>query len=656
MEEAVRLHALAVAKTPPDHSDYLRRVGSLGSVLHMRFNASGDVDDLQKAIDRHDEVFGATHPDDPYFALRCNDYAGALLTAYALTADPRARARLLEVVNAGLSGTNAEEPALLSQLGALAMLEHLRTGNTHSRDQAIKLLQRVLDTTDDPHRLLNVGGDLARIAVEAHRWDIASATAQRCLAHAADIVAAYGPRSAAVWLRATQGMAALGAFAAARDGDLASAVELLELGCGVVAAFRFSGQRTTLAKADDQGLSDLVADYKTAAEALRLLLERQRHPHEATSIVGGGMPRALDTLQRARERLEQEIGPLWNPPSAATPLHHAATTGAHVAYVLSTDFGGLALTATPTGELVADPLDDLALGAVSEWTNRLWTDPDETRGAVVKRIVEWLEHALAPLISRLENAVVRLIPVGPVAWLPVPAVLATFRGSVRPVSIAVSAAVHEAAFARARLLEGGAGRLGLAALTNPSPVTNAGVLYEELTGAAQEGELLAKRFGAEHITGPAATRAAFLDLLHRRSHAIHLGAHGIVSPEFPDSSRVLLVDDAAGKPQSLTLAEITQSPLEIRLVFLAACWLGAAGTALPDEAVGFPNVMLQGGVGGVIAPLWPVDDDTTHALVAAFYTHWLTDGEDPAAALARAVAGVRSLDPFTWAAFTLTGA
>ncbi len=91
--------------------------------------------------------------------------------------------------------------------------------------------------------------------------------------------------------------------------------------------------------------------------------------------------------------------------------------------------------------------------------------------------------------------------------------------------------------------------------------------------------------------------------------------------------------------------------------------------------------LLQAGVGGVVASLWPVSDLSTMILLTRFYDFWRKDGLEPAEALRKAqiwlrdsskrekreyfqdmdkefheqLLGTDFTHPFHWSAFTYTG-
>jgi len=113
---------------------------------------------------------------------------------------------------------------------------------------------------------------------------------------------------------------------------------------------------------------------------------------------------------------------------------------------------------------------------------------------------------------------------------------------------------------------------------------------------------------------------------------------------------------------------------------LSACRTNLAGSALPNEVVGLPTVLVQIGFAGVIATAWAVDDLATTYLMTVFYDRWCWYGDEPAVALNRAQQWLRRatraeltallpgvdplggpgehpyVDPRYWAAFAYTGA
>jgi hypothetical protein len=82
-----------------------------------------------------------------------------------------------------------------------------------------------------------------------------------------------------------------------------------------------------------------------------------------------------------------------------------------------------------------------------------------------------------------------------------------------------------------------------------------------------------------------------------------------------------------------------------RFVALTACSVGLVGA--DEQLVGIPSSLLAMGVEAVLAPLWPIGDRSTAAMIVVTYEHWLagaTIGEALSAARAHpAIAGNANL-------------
>jgi hypothetical protein len=513
-----------------------------------------------------------------------------------------------------------------------------------------------------------------------------------------------------------QGVAARGAYALARDGRLSEAVGLLERGLGVLTAERMAGLRVSLDRARAAGHAAEADAYDRAAAVLARLLATRGMPaaeesglrwepvafeiSEQASPTAEDMALAVAALGAARARLEEVAGPLL-PEGSSAEVAAAATAGQPVVYLLATEVGGLALTVTGDGQITPIWLDELTTAVVDGWArhlDELTSDPPSqdqraTTSAVVRGrgrgpdpeevddLVEQLGTVLRPLVDWAPGlAGLRLVPVGELARLPVPAAVALTGPAIRPVSVALSARLHALAGHTAARVGTEAVPGEVAAVTDPDPCTRPdGTPLRRLPGARAEGEWLASRCGARHHTGENATKATVADLLARGCAVLHLAAHGATDPLDPLRSHVLLCDGSAGHAETLTLAELihttatprdhtpptatgtltatgTPAAAATRLAFLAACWLAHPGHTLPDEAIAFPTVLLETGTAAVIAPLWPVDDTACRHLVETFYEGWLA-GESPAQALADAQHKNLQVHPHsaTWAAFSLTG-
>lgn len=243
--------------------------------------------------------------------------------------------------------------------------------------------------------------------------------------------------------------------------------------------------------------------------------------------------------------------------------------------------------------------------------------------------------------------------------------------------------------------------------------------FPPLPGAEGEAAAIAALFGegrSDLFTGGQADRLR-LDAWHGAYTVIHLATHGVVCPDRPLDSFVLLAEldavdvtldvdrhrlvrvadsrlpvtlrsfepptaglslpgapvhpalaDAdwpqAGDPlrgfvypgllDARTLAE--RYRLDADLVTLSACQTGL-GNVLGEGVIGLSRALLAAGARSVLLSLWRVEDAATEHLMVAFYRRYLADG-DKALAFRQAMAETRERFPHPrdWAGFVLVGA
>jgi CHAT domain-containing protein/tetratricopeptide (TPR) repeat protein len=165
---------------------------------------------------------------------------------------------------------------------------------------------------------------------------------------------------------------------------------------------------------------------------------------------------------------------------------------------------------------------------------------------------------------------------------------------------------------------------------------------------------------------------AFMDGLATRDRAlgealadyrfIHFATHGIVRPDVPNlSSIVLSFVDGSGKTRDpfLTLPDIYEMRLNADVVVLSACST-AEGRNVPGEGpIGLARAFMYAGAPRVIASLWRVNDIATAELMKRFYRGMLVEKLPAAAALRAAQQQVAAIprwsSPYYWAPFVLQG-
>jgi CHAT domain-containing protein/Tfp pilus assembly protein PilF len=170
-------------------------------------------------------------------------------------------------------------------------------------------------------------------------------------------------------------------------------------------------------------------------------------------------------------------------------------------------------------------------------------------------------------------------------------------------------------------------------------------------------ELVRVRPAVTALDGPAATKPRFFELVAKFSE-LHLATHGVLDPEQPDRSYLLLAGDDPTS-QRLTIGEIAGLSLPPNsLAILSGC-----ETALGEQVPGAALVTLaaafsQAGSQSIVASLWKVSDVATRDFMVAFHRALPATGR--AGALQQAQLALlkapATAHPYYWAPFLLLGA
>jgi CHAT domain-containing protein len=159
----------------------------------------------------------------------------------------------------------------------------------------------------------------------------------------------------------------------------------------------------------------------------------------------------------------------------------------------------------------------------------------------------------------------------------------------------------------------------------------------------------------EVLTGPQATRTAFLASQPGKFAYMHFVTHGTASRAHPLDSAVILSPE--GETSKLYARDIVKHRLNAYLVTVSAC-NGSGTRAYSGEGlVGLSWAFLRAGAHNVIGALWEVSDASTPQLMDKLYGE-LVRGQDPASALRAAKlallhSGSVYQKPFYWAPFQL---
>jgi CHAT domain-containing protein/Tfp pilus assembly protein PilF len=170
-------------------------------------------------------------------------------------------------------------------------------------------------------------------------------------------------------------------------------------------------------------------------------------------------------------------------------------------------------------------------------------------------------------------------------------------------------------------------------------------------------ELVRVRPGVTALDGPAATKLRFFELAGKFSE-LHLATHGVLDPEQPERSYLLLAGDDQAS-QRLTIGEIAGlSLLPNSIAILSGC-----ETALGEQVPGAALVTLaaafsQAGSQSIVASLWKVSDVATRDFMVAFHRALSPSGRVGALQQAELtlLQAPATAHPYYWAPFLLLGA
>lgn len=136
---------------------------------------------------------------------------------------------------------------------------------------------------------------------------------------------------------------------------------------------------------------------------------------------------------------------------------------------------------------------------------------------------------------------------------------------------------------------------------------------------------------------------------------IHFAVHGELNEEDPMASALLLVP-GDGEDGRLQVRELFATELNARLVVLAACETGLGKLSRGDELVGLQRAFLYAGTPTVLTTLWKVDDRASYVLMRTFYEQLAAKGATEALRMAQRALMATFPHPYSWAAFSVTGA
>ncbi|BCJ73764.1 hypothetical protein CS0771_33080 [Catellatospora sp. IY07-71] len=532
-----------------------------------------------------------------------------------------------------------------------------------------------------------VGTDVPEFAAEAYA-QLVTLTTQ-------DAVARYGAGAKQRVLAAAQEYAEDAGYWLSRAGRFREAVLALETGRAVGLSEVFGRDNVeVLARLRASGHAELAQEYQHAIEAFRA---KERRPTAE-------LRQSWAALREVARRVAGATGadPLALDVSYADVT--AETGDGALVYLAAAKAGGYALVVAATHDPQYVDLPRLGRAAVAEIVAKVLPGADPVTG--VPRLVRAPRDAelvgaapadpLADGMRTLWHAgignlvwqsargrVVTLIPVGLLGLLPLHAIGEPGAPGDRFTEgrhVGNFSAIRYAPNARGlrRCRETARGLAGRAQTLLAVDVPDGYGLSTDhrLRHVGREATEVTRRWTGEAAAPVHGCTWAEFQATAEQYTVWHLACHGAADPDAILDSRLYFAD------RTVTLADLQQElrPGQRRLAVLSACRTNVTGTAMPNEAVGLPSVLIQIGFAGVLATAWAVDDLATTYLMTAFYQRWCHGGEEPAVALNRAQQWLRAAthadltallpgvvpeggsgehpyaDPQYWAAFAYHGA
>jgi tetratricopeptide (TPR) repeat protein len=658
LRAAIAATAEAVAGTSADHPEFPDRLNNLVVQQLELPDVAAAGEQLRSLVAAARRAVGALDDGHADWPAMCSSLALALHGLNRASDDRNALDEAAAIASGALADMPAHHPdrsRLLTNLALVVNTRFTATGDSADRHTAIGALRAAAanDTSAVVDRIdaaAWLGGLAARNgdpsqAAEAFEWAVALLPdlSPHRLRH----------RDAHRWLGEYQGLAADAAALSIDEGRPQRAVELLELGRGVLLdrSLRLDQIGRALRQTDTD-LADRIERLRTALD----VLGTSQTVHGSIPGRPGNEPatpeHAQERIVRARllehrrdlaAQLQQAVAQASNlpgmsgllaPPTLPTLLAVASQGPVVLVNVSQYRCDALALTAAG---LVTVPLPDLTPGLVADALTTLpTTDFSDHRSEPIRSDYDrrTVDEALTATLDMLWTAVARpvltelyrlghlepdhaglrrlwWVPTGLLALLPLHAATAREElicGQIPASSIVASYTPTTGALLQARVTSAAAPTSRHALVIGPE---TAGRM--PLPAANAEAALVATRLGTD-LHAQAASRDEFLSELGQCTW-LHLALHARFVDADPSASHVLLPGG-----DTVAVSEIAALPNQVReLAYLSACETTSTSAALADEAVHLTAAFQLAGFPQAIGTQWVVNDRVALRVARAVY-------------------------------------
>lgn len=288
------------------------------------------------------------------------------------------------------------------------------------------------------------------------------------------------------------------------------------------------------------------------------------------------------------------------------------------------------------------------------------------REALLKEVYMTVFAPLETHLPKDPNAVVTIVPHGPMFSIPFAALIAP-DGNYLVEKHTLSYTPAIGVWRATQKLDVAAQKEKNKLLAFGNPITQAIAFLGKLPYAEREVQNIATIFGRESSVvkiGQDANKKTFEELAPQFTD-VHLATHGLVDEEHPMNSSLVLAPTAYDDGL-LTVSDIlNMKDLKARLVVLSACQTGR-GKITGDGVVGLSRAFIIAGTPSVMVSQWNVDDIMTEFQMKSFYKAYLAGGGKSKCLRDAQLATIKFMEggtktstlranPRYWAAFQLIG-
>ncbi|RYP43130.1 hypothetical protein DL770_011836 [Monosporascus sp. CRB-9-2] len=627
------------------------RTGVLPAMLGRRFERTGSMDDLNRAVDVADMAVDATPQDHPDRASMFNNLGNLLGRRFERTGSIDDLNRAVDVADMAVNATPQDHPdraAIFNNLGNLLSSRFERTGSMDDFNRTLTSYKMGWRCYSAPPSIrIRLARNAAGILASQANWEESSLLLQ----DAVNLLPTVSPRllkhtDKQHMLADFAGLASMAAATALNSGKEAyRALQLLELGRGIIAGLLMEMR---------SNISDLQQQHPNLADEFTSLRDELDKPTDKTFPISTDDTLSWESQAKRRRKADQNFSELITRIRIQPGFHN---------FLLPPTADELIAAADPNPIIIINlssyrcdafiiqrdrirvlELPDLTLKDVRKWAGNL-RESRRTASFNITPLLRWLwDVAARPSLDALgfrepasDNNCPRVwwIPTGLLSQLPLHAAGHHALGSTETVLDRVmssyASSVKALIYGRRHHIRKPAGPLSdhalLVAMRDTPGMSTNGVLPY----AADEVKMLEHLCPSLQLKPIIPTLRKDDVLKHLQACRIfHFAGHGQSDPMEPSQSCLLLED---WKSNPLTVEDLRNRRFQENppfLGYLSACSTGANEAArLADEGIHLVSAFQLAGFRHVVGTLWEVSDkhcvDVARVLYETLRDEGMTD-------------------------------